>query len=94
MTALVIVTKVRPDTNIAYKDPTQPINFPTWPGFIEIVNATDSQDNLTHTITYRFENRSYYENPTLTQQQLDVKTQGEDWCINNNISVTVTVLDE
>jgi hypothetical protein len=94
MTALITVTKVRPNTVIPYKDPNQPLNCQTWPGFIEIADTTDREDNLAHTITYRFQDRSYYENPTLTAEQLAVKAQGENWCTNNNIIVTIDVIDE
>jgi hypothetical protein len=94
MTAIAKVTKIRPNQEVPFKDPTQPLNCPTWPGFIEIANIIFSEDSLTKIMDYRFENRSNYENPTLTAEQIAVKTQGENWCTNNNIIVTIDVIDE
>ena len=94
MTAIVKVTKIRPNQEIPFKDPTQPLNFQAWAGCIEIANTNFSEDSLTKIMDYRFENRSDFENPNLTQEQIAIKIQGENWCTNNNITITIDVIDE
>ncbi len=92
--ALSIITKVRPNTNTPFKDPSQPLNYPTWPGYVEFVSGVTSDDGLTEILTHRWENRTYFENPVLTDSQQSTKAQGEQWVANNNISVSIQIVDE
>lgn len=88
-----IITKIRPNTSVPFKNPNQPLNYPSWPGFIQCVSNIVSEDSLTETITNRWENRTYFENPVLTEAQLAVKAQGEQWVVDNNISISIQVID-
>lgn len=88
-----IITKTRPSTSVPFKNPNQPLNYPTWPGFIQCVSNVVSEDSLTETITNRWESRSHFENPILTEAQSLIKAQGEQWVIDNNITVSVQVID-
>jgi len=89
-----VITKVRPNTDIPFKDPSQPLNYPTWPGYVEFVSGVTSEDGLTEVLINRWENRTYFENPVLTESQQSIKAQGEQWVANNNISVSIQIVDE
>jgi hypothetical protein len=94
MTVLVTVRKDRSNIDIPFKDSSQGINYETWPGFIESIPYPEAEGLLSRTINYRFDNREYFENPILTEEQKAIKLQGENYCNNNNIRVTITVLEE
>jgi hypothetical protein len=94
MTVIVTIQKDRLDVNTPFKDPNQKTNYESWPGFIEVIRYNDLIGRLSRTICYRFENREYFENPNLTEEQKAAKLQGEIWCANNNITVTIEIIEE
>lgn len=87
------ITKIRTNKEIPFKDPSQPLNHPTWEGYIDFESLHLSEDYLTQVITHIFQNRNFFENPNLNKKQLAVKQQSEKWFIDNNISVVTEIIE-
>jgi hypothetical protein len=88
------MTKIRPNTSIPFKDPTLPLNHPTWPGNIDNISNIISEDGLTEVIITVWQDRASFETPNLTEAQEAIRMQSIQWCVNNNITVTLEMFDE
>lgn len=95
MTVMVITTKVRPNTSIDFRNKALPLNKPNWPGYIEAATSTIvSEDGFTEVSKTRWESLSNYLYPNLTDEQKNINIQSDKWNTDNNIQVTINIVEE
>ena len=95
MVALVTEIRVRPSASIPFADPSLESDrmengIRTWPGWIS-GNTEFSEDGLTSTRIVKWESAEYYNNPTLTEDQILWNEKNIKWYKERDFIVTITI---